>query len=61
MVEALIAFDASGKTYASLIKAADRAGAADRVKALGERGLGSLPEKEQSAVKKALARVSKPK
>jgi thioredoxin-like negative regulator of GroEL len=61
VTEALLAFDATGKTYAALIKAADRAGAADRVKALGERGLASLPEKEQAEVKRALARASKPK
>jgi hypothetical protein len=61
VAESLIAFDATGKTYAALIKLADRAGAAERVKALGERGLASLPEKEQAEVKKALARASKPK
>ncbi len=59
--ETLIAFDATGKTFAALIKAADRAGAAERVKALGERGMASLPEKEQAEVKKALARAAKPK
>jgi thioredoxin-like negative regulator of GroEL len=61
VVEALIAFDATGKTYAALIRAADRAGATDRVKALGDRGLASLPDKEQADVKKAMASAAKPK
>jgi thioredoxin-related protein len=57
--DTLIAFDATGKTYAALIKAADRAGSAERVKALGDRGLASLPEKEQAEVRKAVARAAK--
>jgi hypothetical protein len=61
VAESVIAFGATGKTYSRLIKAADRAGAAERVKALGERGLASLPEKEQTVVKKAVAGASKPK
>jgi len=61
VTETLIAFDATGKTYATLIKAADRAGAAERVKALGDLGLASLPEKEQAEVKTALAGAAKPK
>lgn len=61
VAEVLVAFDATGKTYAALIKAADRAGAAERVKALGERGLTLLPEKEQAEVKKAMASAAKPK
>ena len=61
VADALIAFDATGQTYAALIKAADRTGAGERVKALGERGLASLPEKEQAEVKQALASSAKPK
>jgi thioredoxin-like negative regulator of GroEL len=57
----LVGFEATGKTYVALIRAAARAGAAERVTALGERGLAALPEKDQAPVRKAVARAAKAK
>ncbi len=54
----LIAFSATGETYASLIGAASRAGNPDVAKALVAKGNASLPEDERDAVREAERRIA---
>jgi thiol-disulfide isomerase/thioredoxin len=57
VADLLIAFDANVQTYISLLEHAIEAGANDGARALVERGLKALPEKEQERLKYVAKRI----
>jgi thiol-disulfide isomerase/thioredoxin len=57
VADQLIAFAPTGHTYATLIASAVHAQANDAAKALAERGLASVPEKEKREVTRAAKRI----
>jgi thioredoxin-related protein len=61
VADRLIEFDPTGHTYSTLIASAVRAEAIDAAKALADRGLASLPDKEKREVTRAAKRIPAPK
>jgi hypothetical protein len=57
IAERLINFDNSGHIYAALINGAVRAEAVETARTLVRRGLRSLPDAEQTAVREASAKI----
>ena len=57
VMEKLLGFQDSGRTYAALIASAIRAGDVERAKALGASGLEKLPRGQHSSIKRALRKL----